>query len=441
VPSLRTEDRRGGGGIADRSRLLLSRLTRSRAVSFVRLAWRKFQEDEASVRAMGLTYTTILSLVPFLAVAFSVLKGFGVQNQLEPTLARVFAPLGAEAVVVSRRIVEFVSNMQVGVLGALGVAGLFYTVISLVGTIESSLNRIWRVRESRSWPEMFRDYLSVVMVGPVLVFTALALTASAQSYTVVREALALVPPFVMVVATQLLPYVLLSLAFTLLYRFMPNTRVSLRAAAAGGVFAGVGWKLAGTAFTAFVAESGRYAAIYSSFAILILFLIWIYVSWSIALAGAEIASLVDHFDEELRLASGERFAGRERDALRLLAVLAERHDAGAPPIERAELSRLLARPAASIEEIVSRLVDARLVLVAADPPGVALARPPERVPVAEALAALEPISATTPPAAHGPIDQVLLRRREAAMRAIADATLKELLDEPAEAAVPTRQAS
>jgi len=390
---------------------------------------------------MGLTYTTILSLVPFLAVAFSVLKAFGVQNQLEPVLDRAFAPLGAEGGEVSRRIVEFVSNLQVGVLGTLGIAGLLYTVISLVGTIESSLNRIWRVCESRNWSDMFRDYLSVVMVGPVLIFTALALIASAQSYTVVQGALGLVPPFVMVIVTGLLPYLLLSLAFTLLYRLMPNTHVSWRAAAVGGVFAGVGWKLAGTGFTAFVANSGGYAAIYSSFAILILFLIWIYVSWSIVLAGAEIAYLVDHLDDELRRGETDRLEAWERDGLRLLAILAERREAGAPPVPAADLARSLQRPAEEIREMVSRLVERGIVLVAAEPRGIALNLPPDRVPVAEALSALERAPREPQAVVSDPVGEALRRRREGGLRAIEGITLRSLLDEPAAAAVPARQAS
>jgi membrane protein len=385
---------------------------------------------------MALTYATILSLVPFLAVAFSVLKAFGVQNQLEPLLDRVFAPLGPEAAEVSRRIVEFVSNLKVGVLGALGVAGLFYTVISLVGTIESSLNHVWRVHESRAWKDKFRDYLSVVMVGPVLIFTALGLTASAQSYGIVRQTLALLPPIVMVVVTGVIPYVLFSLAFTLLYRFMPNTHVSLRAAAAGGVFAGVGWKLAGTAFTAFVADSGGYAAIYSSFAILILFLLWIYVSWSIALAGAVIAYLVDHLREEAM--RGERFEGREGEALRTLVLLAERHAAGLPPLEVRDLARELGVPAAAVEDVVSACVERGLVLVSAEPPGVALARPPAMVKVAEVLDAVARVPPGEPPAFLDPIAQVLHRRHEAGLRAIEGVTLQDLAAAPPSA---TRRAS
>jgi membrane protein len=92
---------------------------------------------------MGLTYTTLLSFVPFLAVAFSVLKAFGIQNEVEPVLTRMLAPLGPEGSALTQRVVAFVNNQQVGVLGAVGVVGLFYTVLSLIGKLEDSLNVIW----------------------------------------------------------------------------------------------------------------------------------------------------------------------------------------------------------------------------------------------------------------------------------------------------------
>jgi membrane protein len=258
------------------------------ASAFAVALWRKYVADEIGLRAMSLVYTTILSLVPFLAVTFSVLKAFGVQNQVEPMLAQALSPLGADAAEISRRVVAFVNNLRVGVLGAFGVAGLLYTAVSLVGTIENSLNHIWSARQGRTLAVKFRDYLSVIMVAPVLTFSALALTASAQSQTLVQRALELAP-FLTVLATRFMPHLILAAGFTLLYKFLPTARVSWRAALIGGIVAGVGWKLAGTAFAAFVAGSGRYAAIYSSFAIVILFLVWLYVSWLIVLVGGEVA--------------------------------------------------------------------------------------------------------------------------------------------------------
>jgi membrane protein len=125
----------------------------------------RYRDDVLSLQAMSLTYSTLLSLVPFLAVMFSVLKAFGVQNALEPFLARALQPLGADAAEVTNRIISFVDNLQVGILGAAGTAMLFYTVVTLVAKIEDALNRIWRLPRSRSWTERITAYLSVVLVG------------------------------------------------------------------------------------------------------------------------------------------------------------------------------------------------------------------------------------------------------------------------------------
>ena len=146
----------------------------------------EFVHDQVTLRAMGLVYTSLLSFVPFLAVTFSVLKAFGVHQSLEPVLLNALEPLGNQGVELTRHVIAFVNNMEVGVLGAVGVAGLFFTVISLLGQIEDALNQVWSARESRTLSRKFTDYLSVILVGPVLVFSAFALTATAQSYWFVQ---------------------------------------------------------------------------------------------------------------------------------------------------------------------------------------------------------------------------------------------------------------
>ena len=142
----------------------------------------RYRDDVLNLQAMSLTYSTLLSVVPFLAVMFSVLKAFEVQNVLEPFLLQMLQPLGREASQVANRIINFVDNIRVGILGAAGVAMLFYTVVTLVAKVEDALNQIWRLPRSRTWPQRVTAYLSVVLVGPVMVFTALTLIASAQSY-------------------------------------------------------------------------------------------------------------------------------------------------------------------------------------------------------------------------------------------------------------------
>jgi membrane protein len=196
------------------------------------------------------------------------------------------------------------------------------------------------------------------------------------------------------------------------------------------VFAGVGWKLAGTAFTAFVASSGSYAAIYSGFAILILFILWVYVSWSIALAGGIIAYLVDHFATEVHRAEDEWLGERERDALRLVAIVAERHEIDAPPIELAELSRRLDRSLDVVDEMVAQLVDRRILVITATPPGIALARIPERVSVAEVLGAVSRMPRDGVASGSRAIVEVLQRRYEAGLRAVERVHVSDLLAAP-----------
>src|SRR5439155_6664279 len=139
------------------------------------------------------------------------------------------------------------------------------------------------------------DYLSVVLVGPVVVFTALGLTASAHSHWMVQRLLELKPLGIVVpLVTRVMPFVLLCAVFTFVYKFVPYTQVRLRSALLGGLVAGLLWQVAGVWFATFVASSSSYAAVYSSFAVLILFLIWLQVGWQIILVGGEVAYLYQH---------------------------------------------------------------------------------------------------------------------------------------------------
>lgn len=254
-------------------------------------------QGSITLRAMGLVYTTLLSLVPLLALSFSVLKGFGVHNQMQPFLLRLFAPLGAKAEELTSQVLGFVDNMQVGVLGFAGLAILLYTVVSLMEKIEEAFNHVWRVKRSRSMAAQFRDYLSMVLVAPILIFSALGLW-SALGNTAVIQTIAGVEPLGMLLngVVQVSPTVLIMLAFVFLYLFMPNTRVNFLAAFGGAVFAGLGWQVAGWVFASFVVSSGQQTAIYSIFASLFLFMLWLYVGWIIVLTGARLAYYFQHPD-------------------------------------------------------------------------------------------------------------------------------------------------
>ncbi|NIR59722.1 MAG: YihY/virulence factor BrkB family protein, partial [Gammaproteobacteria bacterium] len=256
---------------------------------------RDLAEGQLTLRAMSLVYTTLLSIVPLLAVSFSVLKAFGVHNQIEPVLAGFLAPLGPKGEEITARIIGFVENVQVGVLGSLGLALLLYVVLSLIQKIERALNYTWRIRRLRPLRLRVSGYLSVLLVGPVLMFSAIGLMASIRAHFVVERILAIEPFGTLAYWTgQIAPYLLVIATFTIVYMLIPNTRVRLRSALVGGAVAGVLWKVLAWAFTTFAISSTRYAAIYSGFAILLLFMIWLYLNWLTLLIGAQVAYYHQH---------------------------------------------------------------------------------------------------------------------------------------------------
>lgn len=415
---------------------------RQRGVKVLRLllvAATEFQESILSIRATSLVYTTLLSLVPFLAVMLSVLKAFGVHQQIQPILSQALEPLGPKGAEITTNIVRFVDNLKVGVLGAVGLAGLFYTTYSLIEKIEEALNSIWRVDNGRPLGRKITDYLSVVLVGPVFVFSAFGLTASAQSHWLVQTVMDIQPlGQVIVILTNLLPFFFMCFVFTFLYKFVPYTTVNLSSALVGGVTAGVFWQLAGMAFAAFVASSGRYSAIYSSFAVLILFLIWLYVGWLIVLAGAQVAYYHQHPSAYLlhlrRKHQTPLF--REYLTLALLRHITRRFLSGKVPLKEEQLARAQGVPLTLVESLIHDLVKAKIIFRTDDPQGLVLSKPPESIPVVEVLRVVQHQPHGGPQSFSVGTDvmsQVLLRRDAAVETALEGLTLRSLIKESTDA--------
>jgi len=401
--------------------------TRSALYQATVVANARYRGDVLNLQAMGLTYSTLLSLVPFLAVMFSVLKAFGVQNGLEPFLAQLLQPLGDAASQVTNTIINFVENMRVGILGALGTATLFYTVVTLVAKIEDALNQIWRLPHSRTWGQKVPAYLSVVLVGPVMVFTALTLTASAQSYWLVERLFKIgFVSYVFTLTTSVMPFILLCATFTFLYKFIPYTKVRFSSALVGGAAAGILWQLVGTAFAAFVANSARYAAVYSSFAILIIFLIWLYTGWLIFLIDGEVTYFHQHPSAFVReaMTGGRGYRFEEWLFLSVLLEITRRHFSDERPWEQTELA---ARFGASLGNLIDDFVKAGILLRSAEPEGIALARPPEMVTVNDVLDIVRgpAVENVEDP---GPIAEILLLRDEIVHKAFEGVTLKSLVE-------------
>ncbi len=353
---------------------------------------RQLLGGQLNLRAMSLVYTTLLSVVPLLAVSFSVLKGFGVHNQLEPVLLNFLAPLGAKGTEVANNIIGFVENVKVGVLGSLGLVFLLYTVVSLTQKVESSFNFVWQVERLRALAQRFSSYLTVILVGPVLMFTALGVTATVMNTSLVQHLISVKPVGELIVlSSRLIPYLLVIAAFTFIYMFIPNTRVKLFPALVGGVVGGVLWQTSGWAFATFVASSTKYAAIYSGFAILILLLIWLYLSWMILLLGAQVAFYVQHPQyltrEPVRFDLSNRL--REHLALQLMFMVADHHLHGRQPWTLEAFAQQLGLPMQPVNQVLRLMTDAGFVAATnEEPPAYLPRRDIETIALADLLDAV-----------------------------------------------------
>ena len=317
---------------------------------------RDLMDGQISMRAMSLIYTTLLSLVPLLALGFSVLKGLGVHNSLQPVLERFLLPLGPQGLQLSQNIITFVENIKVGVLGSLGVMLLLYTVLTMIQKVEDSFNFIWRIEARRKLGQRVSEYLSVLLVGPAAIVLALGTTATVLNSQFVAS-LASVEPLGLLfyVFGRLVPYAVIVGLFTFLYSFVPNTRVRLRAAFGGGLLAGILWQSASLAFASFVAASPNYNAIYSGFAIVILLLIWLYVGWLILLVGCQLSYYLQYPERLTPTRIPPQMSGRAGEALGLwiTGLVGQRFLKGEPPLSRDQLHRDL--PA--VPEHVDRAVE------------------------------------------------------------------------------------
>lgn len=353
---------------------------------------RQLSTGDLNLRAMSLVFTTLLSLVPLIAVAFSVLKAFGVHNQIEPVLSNFMMPLGERGQEMTANIIGFVENVKVGVLGSIGLGMLFYTIIALVQKIESAFNYVWRVKQPRSLARRFTDYLSVVMIGPVLVFSALGLAATVMNYEVVQT-LQSIEPFgtLLLIFSKLLPYFMIVLAFTFLYTFIPNTRVKLGPALGGAMVAGALWIGLGTLFATFVASSSNYTAIYSSFAILFFFMIWLYLGWYILLTGSQVAFYLQH--PKFVLMGGKSLVLsprlREKKGLWLMTIMARRFCDQKPVYSLSELEQMTALSSENLMELLGMLEQGGfLVEVAGDNISYTLAGDVSQIQVSDILSCL-----------------------------------------------------
>jgi len=329
------------------------------------LAARGFLKDQGLHRASALAFDTVLGLVPSLALVVAVLKGFGayddlVRRAVRPWIAESLGSLGEsgseDAVSLQSaffRILDFVERADFAGLGVLGLVMLIYVTVLMLISIESSLNHIFGVERSRNFWRRVADYSATLFIAPLCAILAATIAGAARGITWLGGVLIL----------QLGVVAAMAVALTMLFLVMPFARVRVRSAALGGAVAGMLWYLSLVVHVHFQLGVARYNALYSTFAAIPIFLVWLFVSWLILLYGAELAAAHQNpgaFRWRIRHAEPDH-ATRRFIALRSLVDIIQAFVSGNPPPTARALSSHLAVPIGLLEDALEPLVRVRIV--------------------------------------------------------------------------------
>ncbi|MBM4246308.1 MAG: YihY family inner membrane protein [Deltaproteobacteria bacterium] len=317
---------------------------------------KRFYADRGLEAAAALTYTSLLSLVPLLALMFAVLKGLGAQHRLEPIL---LAKLSLDPEVTAR-LLEWIDHTNVGTIGALGAVFLIVTVISVLGSIESMFNMVWRVRHGRTWWRKVTDYVSVVVLIPFLLLFAVGITSALREQAILRALLSVeVVHGVVLFLLGLAPIAMNVVALGMLYAVMPNRRPHAKSILIAALIAGFGWQTVQDAYVSLQFGVARASAIYGALAQLPVTLVWIYVSWAVVLAGAQLAAVIEFGPEPND--ERTRDVSRWAVALHVLVRAAEHFRTGRGPVRLGEVARDLEVNSEVAAECVQRLCEAGAV--------------------------------------------------------------------------------
>jgi membrane protein len=409
---------------------------------------RDLSRGEINLRAMGLVYTTLLSLIPLLAFSFAILKFFGGHRNLQPVVYEFFRPVGdAAAAELTSRVMQFASRVSSGVVGSVGLVVLAWTLIGTIKKVEDSFNFVWHVDQPRSFARRLAEYTTLLIAGPVLLVGFLGLTHAALSSAPVQEVVRL-PLLQRLRGTGIVlaPYAMVTAFFTALYMMVPNTRVRWRAALSGALVAGVVWAAVGRMFTAFVVASTRLTIVYAGFAFIVAALLWTYFGWLILLAGAQLSFYVQNPAylrlglQPLRLSSVEL----EQLALKLMYFAGRAHVTGGRRWSVNRLADELGLPGIAVAQMACGLERAGLLIVTESDEFLP-ARDTGAIKVSEVLdiarnqrsGHVSPRYVPVPP-----VDRLLASVEDARRSRCGELTLRDLIDEvPRTALISPRQSS
>ncbi len=337
-----------------------------RQLRVIILTLRGYNDDRCLLRASSLTFFTLLSIVPIVAVFFGIAKGFGFERRLERELFQRFP--GQEDVL--NQIINFANSLlqqtQGGLIAGVGLLVLFWAVLKVLGHIERAFNDIWEIKESRSWIRKFSDYLAIMLIAPIFILMSGSITVfiKAQVSQITQKVayLDVLNPFIYFLFESM-PYILIWILFTILYIIMPNTKVSLKAGLLGGVVAGTLYQIAQWAYITFQISAAQINAIYGSLAALPLFLIWLQISWWIVLFGAELSFASQNVDTyEFEPDSHKVSPGfRKLLTLQVVHLLINKFQNGDKPLTDSQISDKLQMPIRLVHRILSELVESGLV--------------------------------------------------------------------------------
>lgn len=264
------------------------------------LSMRGFLQDRCASQASSLTYYTLMSIVPVIAMFFAIARGFGYHETLRQTLLQRFQDQSAALVEIFNYADKFLEQARGGVIAGIGLIILFWSVALLLSNLESILNHIWGVK-MRAWRRIFSDYFALMLIAPVLFVLASGIAVFVVGHLEIGIIALHFPTWaesILLFLVNLLPYCLFWIFFTFIYLFMPNAKVHFSSAMIGGLFAGCLYVAVQWGYIYFQVGVSRLGAIYGSMAALPLFLIWVQLSWFLLLYGAEISyayqTLEDH---------------------------------------------------------------------------------------------------------------------------------------------------
>ncbi len=328
------------------------------------LVFDSLRRDDVQVRAGSLTVVTLISLVPALAVIFSLLTAFTSLEQVARRIRDfVLQSLSVgDSGAIGAHLDRFITNTNTGAIGGIGLLLLFFSALSLLSNIETTFNQIWGVKRGRTLLARFQVYWPLITVGPLMLGISLSATTAVTTSSAFRTLLRQVP--FLHALTLLTPFIAAGLFFGLLYRIVPNAKVRTGPALIGGALAGALWVLAQRLFTLYATHAISYSQIYGSLGAIPLFILSVYLSWIVILFGANLVFAIQTARSSERPGIQQTelsVRDRERLAMLLAAQLALRFNAGDGATRVSELESA-GWPSSSVRRTIDDMMSAGLIL-------------------------------------------------------------------------------